>query len=129
MASKAPVRRIDPAKRDRTQAPPKPMIRDNDDVVNTLKSPKTDSARQRNHRFDGKAHGAPFADQTGSANSGDNKPNVSKPTENRPAYNKPNENRPLRSELRAETPNDFKRSDSKNTDFKNTDSKPIDSMV
>ncbi len=115
------MRRVDPAKRDRTQAPAKPVIRDNDDAVNTLKSPKTEGARQRNHRFDGKAHGEPFADQAGSAKANENKANYSKPTENRPAYNKPNENRPLRSELRAETPNDFEKSDSKNTDSKSPD--------
>ncbi|MES2500722.1 MAG: pseudouridine synthase, partial [Pseudomonadota bacterium] len=107
-AGKMPVRRADPARRDRTQAPPKsvikePVIRDNVDAVKPTSSPKTDGARQRNHRFDGKAHGEPFADQAGSNHSRDNKPNVSKPTENRPNYNKPNENRPLRSELRAET--------------------------
>ncbi|WP_200883464.1 pseudouridine synthase [Methylotenera versatilis] len=106
-ASKTPVRRVDPAKRDRTQTPPKPVIKDNIDVAKPVNSPKTDSARQRNHRFDGKAHGEPFADQAGSSHSNDNKANYSKPTENRPAYNKPNENRPLRSELRAETSDDF----------------------
>lgn len=95
------MRRVDPAKRDRTQAPPKPIVRDNDEILNTLKSPKKDSARQRNHRFDGKAHGAPFSEQAGSSNQSDNKAKDSKPTENRSAYNKPNENRPLRSDLRA----------------------------
>lgn len=105
------MRRVDPAKRDRTQAPPKPMVRDNDEILNTLKAPKKDGASQRNHRFDGKAHGDPFADQAGSNHSSDNKSNFSKPTENRPAYNKPNENRPLRSELRAENPGDSKSAD------------------
>ncbi len=104
------MRRVDPAKRDRTQAPAKPVIRDNVDAVKPANTPKTDGARQRNHRFDGKAHGEPFADQTGS-NSSDNKANINKPTENRPAYNKSNENRPLRSELRAETSGDSKPSD------------------
>lgn len=108
-ASKAPLRRVDPAKRDRTQAPPKqvntaPVITDNDQILNTLKSTKTDSARQRNHRFDGKAHGEPFADRANFTQSGENKAHDSKPTENRPAYNKLNENRPLRSELRADAP-------------------------
>lgn len=97
--SKTPVRRVDPAKRDRTKAPPKPVIRDNDDVVNTSKSPKTDSARQRNHRFDGKAHGEPFAEQSSAS-----KANTSKPAYVKPTYNKSNESRPLRSELRAEAP-------------------------
>ncbi len=106
-ASKAPVRRVDPGKRDRTQAPPKPADRV-DDVQSSPKD-KMDSrvrgndeqvakpggARQRNHRFDGKTHGEPFAEQSGE----------------KPAYNKPNENRPLRSELRAEVP------DSKVSDF------------
>lgn len=105
------MRRVDPAKRDRTQAPPKPMVRDGYDVLNTLKAPKKDSASQRNHRFDGKAHGEPFADQAGAANTSHNKANYIKPTEDRPAYNKPHENRPLRSELRAETSADSKPAD------------------
>lgn len=97
-ASKTPVRRIDPAKRDRTQAQPKPVIRDNIDSVKPANTQKTDSARQRNHRFDGKAHGEPFAEQPNA-----NKANTSKPTYDKPAYNKSSESRPLRSELRAET--------------------------
>ncbi|PPD17343.1 MAG: pseudouridine synthase [Methylotenera sp.] len=85
-ASKAPVRRVDPSKRDRTQAPAKPVIRDNDGVVNTSKSPKKDGARQRNHRFDGKAHGEPFTERSSEKS----------------AYQKTDENRPLRSALRAD---------------------------
>jgi 23S rRNA pseudouridine2604 synthase len=82
-AGKAPVRRADPTKRDRTKAPPKPVIRsDNAEETprsNTAKAPgnkptrdskpnnrttpytsnkapstaKPDSTRQRNHRHDG----------------------------------------------------------------------------
>jgi len=85
-ASKAPLRRADPAKRDRTQAPLKPVVRENDGVVNTLKSPKTDGARQRNHRFDGKAHGDPFTEKS-NEKSDDQKTSA---------------NRPLRSALRAD---------------------------
>ena len=77
------MRRVDPAKRDRTQAPPKP-VRENVDAPKSANSPKTDSTRQRNHRFDGKAHGEPFTEQ---------------PSE-KPAYKA--ENRPLRSALRAD---------------------------
>ncbi len=106
------MRRADAASRDRTKAPPKPVARedavksqeprtdsrvranDNRDagtranVSNENRSAgpakSSDSARQRNHRFDGKAHGEPFADNTR------------------------NENRPLRSELRAEPDNEPK---------------------
>ena len=49
MAQKAPVRRADPAKRDRTVAPPKK-------VVPVAQNP-TSKASQRNHRHDGKPHG------------------------------------------------------------------------
>ncbi len=107
----SPVRRVDPAKRDRTQAPPKPRLREADvkppqepkmdshfsgngghgndasaNVSTENKPAKSEGARQRNHRFDGKAHGEPFAEQAGE----------------KPVYNKSNENRPLRSTLRAE---------------------------
>ena len=122
-ASKTPVRRVDPSKRDRTQAPPKPVaraddaqtyskdkmdsrVRGNDGSADLNRgdnkhgdaganvsaenkpanSAKSEGARQRNHRFDGKAHGEPFAEQAGE----------------KPVYNKSNENRPLRSTLRAE---------------------------
>jgi 23S rRNA pseudouridine2604 synthase len=79
-ASKAPVRRADPSKRDRTQAPPKPVIK------NSVDATKSESARQRNHRFDGKSHGEPFSERISE----------------KPAYQKTNENRPLRSALRAD---------------------------
>jgi len=70
---KAPVRRADPTLRDRSKAPPKPVFRsevtDDNTNVKTTKAPaekraprtdstvhkdKSDSSRQRNHRFDGK---------------------------------------------------------------------------
>ena len=126
---KAPVRRADPARRDRTQARAKPVARV-DDVQSASKdkmdshfrgndelAAKPDSARQRNHRFDGKAHGSPFAEQAGE----------DKLSESKPAYNKPSENRPLRSNLRAESaseskPNQSKPSEFKHTDFNHTDS-------
>ena len=138
-ASKAPVRRADPTKRDRAQPRPKPVARVDDaqaaskdkmdsshrgndergvartDVrsenkpVNTA---KVDGARQRNHRFDGKAHGSPFAEQV----------SEDKSSESKPVYNKPSENRPLRSNLRVESaseskPSEFKQPDSNHTDF------------
>ncbi len=138
-ASKAPVRRADPTKRDRAQPRPKPVARVDDaqaaskdkmdsshrgndergvartDVrsenkpVNTA---KVDGARQRNHRFDGKAHGSPFAEQV----------SEDKSNESKPVYNKPSENRPLRSNLRVESaseskPSEFKQPDSNHTDF------------
>ena len=132
-ASKAPVRRADPAKRDRTHAPPKPAARV-DDVQSASKDkmdprfrgndgqastradarpenkPANAGARQRNHRFDGRAHGSPFAEQV----------SEDKSSESRSAYNKPSENRPLRSELRAESvgeskPSEFNHKDSNQT--------------
>ena len=130
-AGKAPVRRADPNKRDRNVASPKPVagvdetqaatkdkmdsrLRENDKQdggVRTDARPinkpnsatKPDSARQRNHRFDDKAHGSPFAEQVS-----EDKSSESRPANNKPAYNKPSENRPLRSELRAEPDNEPK---------------------
>ncbi|HSH54127.1 MAG TPA: pseudouridine synthase [Methylotenera sp.] len=79
-ASKAPVRRAGAVVRDRTKAPPKPVIRTeaseapqhsapkmdsrprgNDEAgldSRTAHTAKPDSSRQRNHRFDGKPHDA-----------------------------------------------------------------------
>ena len=138
--SKAPVRRADPNKRDRTQARARPVARA-DDVQATSKDkmdsrvrgndgsgdvgrgaredarqeskPANAGARQRNHRFDGKAHGSPFAEQV----------SADKPTDNKSAYNKPSENRPLRSELRAESASEFKPREFKQTDFKSSEPK------
>lgn len=169
-ASKAPVRRADPAKRDRTKQLPKPVARV-DEVQSTSKDkmdsrlggndergggarndarpniekraekPKMDSrlrendgqvtkpdgARQRNHRFDGKAHGEPFAEQSNDDNS-----RVNMSSESKPANNKPSENRPLRSNLRAESAGEAKRSHFKSTEskpnaFKSSESKPRES--
>ena len=91
IASKAPVRRANPARRDRTVAPPKAAVSvgDTREAESATQAPKTS---QRNHRFDGKAHGSPFAEEV----------SQDKPTDNKSAYNKSNENRPLRSDLRAE---------------------------
>ena len=139
--SKAPVRRADPNKRDRTQPPPKAVARVDDALSaskgkmdsnfkpqekvkmdsrvrgNDERAAKPDGARQRNHRFDGKAHGEPFAEQV----------SEDKSSESKPAYNKPSENRPLRSNLRAESaseskPNQSKPSEFKQSDFNHTDS-------
>jgi 23S rRNA pseudouridine2604 synthase len=83
--AKTPVRRADPAKRDRTVAPPKkeaPIIED---------APSKSS--QRNHRHDGKPHGysAPEASLESDIT----------------------ENRPLRSSLRAESAGESKQADFK----------------
>ena len=94
IASKAPVRRADPNKRDRSVAPPKAAVSARD----TRDAESAPKASQRNHRFDGKAHGSPFAEEV----------IQDKPTDNKPAYNKSNENRSLRSDLRAETQADSK---------------------
>ena len=123
-ASKAPVRRAEPAKRDRSVTPPKmdSRLRGNDGQDGGVRVgaksenkptnvDKPNSARQRNHRFDGKAHGEPFAEQVSEGKS----------SESRPAYNKPSENRPLRSELRTDSA-----SESKQAEFKQPDSNQAD---
>ena len=125
-ASKAPVRRADPNKRDRSVAPPKPVarvddaqsasqvkmdsrVRGNDErggdgradarAENKPSSTaKPEGARQRNHRFDGKQHGEPFAE------------NVER--------EKPDTDRPLRSNLRAESAGESKSTQSKPSEFK-----------
>jgi 23S rRNA pseudouridine2604 synthase len=81
--TKAPMRRADPAKRDRTVAPPKK-------VVPTVEDTPSKSS-QRNHRHDGKPHGY-------------------LPAEHAVENIKP-ENRPLRSDLRAEPAADSKQLD------------------
>ena len=119
------MRRADPNKRDRTVAPPKPVARV-DDVQAASKgkmdsrfrgndersgartdaraenkpssAAKTEGARQRNHRFDGKQHGEPFAENVG----GD----------------KPETERPLRSNLRAESTSESKPNESRPSEFK-----------
>ncbi len=85
--AKAPVRRADPSKRNRSAAPPKVAI-PTQDIRDAESAPQVPKTSQRNHRFDGRAHGSPFAEQV----------NEDKPRENRSS-----ENRPLRSELRAES--------------------------
>jgi 23S rRNA pseudouridine2604 synthase len=85
--AKAPVRRADPNKRDRTVAPQKAVVPARD-MRTTESAPQVPKTSQRNHRFDGRAHGSPFAEQVG---------------EDKSREHKPSENRPLRSELRAET--------------------------
>ena len=139
-ASKAPVRRADPNKRDRTQPPPKPVARVGDvqsaskDKMdanfktqekvkmdsrvrgNDERAAKQEGARQRNHRFDGKAHGEPFAEQMS-----EDKSSESRPAYDKPAYNKPSENRPLRSNLRAESASEFKPNEYKPSEFKQSE--------
>ena len=124
--SKAPVRRADPNKRDRAQARAKPVARVDDaqsasidkmdsrfrgndgrggDVRADTRAEnkpssvaKPDGARQRNHRFDGKAHGEPFAQKVTS--------------------DKPETERPLRSNLRAESAGESKPSEPKSNEYK-----------
>ena len=84
--AKTPVRRADPNKRDRSVAPPKVVVPTRD-MHTTEAAPQVPKTSQRNHRFDGRAHGSPFAEQV---------------SEDKPMENKSSENRPLRSELRAE---------------------------
>ena len=110
-ASKAPVRRADPNKRDRTVAPPKAVVPADRDTRTTESAPQVPKTSQRNHRFDGKAHGSPFAEQAGE----------DKLSESKPAYNKPSENRPLRSNLRAESASESKPNQSKPSEFKQSD--------
>jgi 23S rRNA pseudouridine2604 synthase len=81
--AKAPVRRADPTKRDRTVTPPIKVVPTNE----TATKPS-----QRNHRHDGKPHGYSVPEH---------------PSE-RPVERKSDENRPLRSNLRAESANEPK---------------------
>jgi 23S rRNA pseudouridine2604 synthase len=130
-ASKAPVRRADPNKRDRTVAPPKPVarvddaqsasqvkmdsrVRENDEQGGGARTDarpenkpayakpdntaKPDGARQRNHRFDGKQHGEPFAQNV--------------------VGEKPETERPLRSNLRAESASESRPNESRPSEFK-----------
>ena len=129
--SKAPVRRADPAKRDRTQAQPKPTARI-DDVQSASKdkmdsrfrgnderggartdarpenrsanATKPDGARQRNHRFDGKQHGEPFAQNI--------------------VGEKPEMERSLRSNLRAESAGESRSIEAKPSEYKPSEFKP-----
>ena len=112
-----PVRRIDPAKRDRTQPTPKPVVKVGEDQLASQdridsnfkpqdkakmdshergsegQAHKPEGTRQRNHRFDGRAHGEPFAE---------------------PVFgDKLSKNRPLRSDLRIDSV-----SESKQEEFK-----------
>jgi 23S rRNA pseudouridine2604 synthase len=75
--AKTPVRRADPAKRDRNVAPPKKVI-----VADNAAPAPPVKANQRNHRHDGKPHGYSATVHA--------------------VEDKKTENRPLRSELRAE---------------------------
>ena len=108
--NKMPVRRTDPAQRDRS----KPFVKadlaaenqkmdsrhsENDTQKNDATSKEAFSKQsQRNHRHDGKPHGYSPAEHA--------------------AEDKKAENRPLRSELRAEPATEFKQTDSKQTEPK-----------
>ena len=123
-ASKAPVRHADPNKRDRSVAPPKPVVRvdeaqsaSQDKMDSRIRgnderggartdarsenkpayAAKPEGARQRNHRFDGKQHGEPFAENI--------------------ASEKPEMERSLRSNLRAESAGESKPIQSKPSEF------------
>ena len=131
--SKAPVRRADPAKRDRTQARAKPVARvdevqsaskdkmDSRVRGNDERAAKPDGARQRNHRFDGKAHGEPFAEQVSEDEARENRSSESRPAYDKPAYAKPSENRPLRSELRSDSAGESKQAEFKQPNFNQVD--------
>ena len=99
VAKKAPARRADPAKRDRSQPFVKPENPNQkmDSGLHGNDGQKNDGARQRNHRFDGKAHGEPFAQNI--------------------ANEKPETQRPLRSNLRAESAREPKPAEFKKPDF------------
>ena len=75
---------------------------------NDERAAKPDAARQRNHRFDGKQHGEPFAQNI--------------------AGEKPETERPLRSNLRAESAGESKSSEFKPGEFKprNVESRPAE---
>ena len=75
---------------------------------NDERAAKPDAARQRNHRFDGKQHGEPFAQNI--------------------AGEKPETERPLRSNLRAESAGESKLSEFKPGEFKprNVESRPAE---
>ena len=137
-ASKTPVRRADPAGRDRTQARAKPVARIDEAKPNIVKraekpnmdsrlrgnderTAKPDSARQRNHRFDGKAHGEPFAEQVSEDVIRENRSSESRAAYDKPAYNKPSENRPLRSELRTDSASESKQAEFKQPNFNQAD--------
>lgn len=67
IAQKAPVRRVDPAKCDRSVPPVKKVTPSIEDALPTTTVPAVQTSApsksgQRNHRFDGKAHGEPYAD-------------------------------------------------------------------
>ena len=99
VAKKAPARRTDPAKRDRSQPFVKPDNQNQkmDSSLHGNDEKKNDSTRQRNHRHDGKPHGY----------------SVPEHASERPFEHKSDENRPLRSHLRAESASEIKQSESK----------------
>jgi 23S rRNA pseudouridine2604 synthase len=102
--AKTPVRRADPSHRDRTAAPqkiaPPKAVRPAWDTNTAESESRASKNNQRNHRFDGKAHGSPYADNAVTGN---------KAVEPKTAENKPLETRPLRSSLRSEPVNEEKR--------------------
>ena len=103
VAKKAPTRRADPAKRNRSQPFVKPENQNQkmDSILHGSDRQKNDSARQRNHRFDGKAHGEPYAQTVTQTSAGE----------------KSETQRPLRSNLRAESTDEAKQAEFKKPDF------------
>ena len=93
MAQKAPARRADPAKRDRSIAPPKKVV--------PVAQDATSKTSQRNHRYDGKPHGYSAPEHASE----------------KPFEHKSDENRPLRSHLRAEPASESKPAEFKKPDF------------
>ncbi len=94
VAKKAPARRTDPAKRDRSVAPPKKVVPVAQDATSKEAFSKQS---QRNHRHDGKPYGY----------------SVPEHASERPFEHKSDENRPLRSHLRAESASETKQSEPK----------------
>jgi 23S rRNA pseudouridine2604 synthase len=85
IVTKAPLRRAEPAKRDRTVAPPKKVVPAVEDMPS--------KSSQRNHRHDGKPHGYLPAEHA--------------------VEDKISESRPLRSNLRAESATDSNQTEPK----------------
>jgi 23S rRNA pseudouridine2604 synthase len=74
--SKAPLRRGSSAVRDRSVSAAKVMAPSNEKAA----APTIEKATQRNHRFDGKAHGSPYSEDAPAAvNSNTANSNTAKP--------------------------------------------------
>lgn len=134
VAKKTPVRRTDPAQRDRS----KPFVKaersaenqnqklDSRLRGNDERATKPDSARQRNHRHDGKPHGYKL-NQTNEVSLREGVLGYL-PAEHA-AEDKKTENRPLRSELRAEPATEFKQTGFKQTEPKQHKPAGVDTRI